>query len=48
MKMFIAAGWRDGMKNSIGMRDEKSRLWSLFYVPHCSYDFFIHDLLFAK
>ena len=27
--MFIAAGWRDGMKNSGGMRDWKSLFWTL-------------------
>ena len=48
MKMFIAAGWRDGMKNSVGMRNGKSRPWSFFYVSHCSYRFFIYDQLFAE
>ena len=29
MQMFVAAGWRDGMKNSGGMRDLKSLFWTL-------------------
>ena len=29
MQMFIAAEWRDGMKNSGGMRDLKSLFWTL-------------------
>ena len=29
MKMFIAAGWRDGIEGSRRMRDRKSIFWTL-------------------
>ena len=31
MKMFVAAGWRNGMKNSGGMRDRKTIFRILIY-----------------
>ena len=33
MQMFAAAGLRDGMKNSGGMRDLKSVFWTLCTAP---------------
>ena len=34
MQMFVAAGWRDGMKNSGGMRDLKSLFWTLIFIKN--------------
>ena len=33
MRLIVAAGWRDRMKNSDGMRDLESLCWTL-YKPH--------------